>query len=401
MLVLIAPLIAWLLLSARDSRLDVFDHRLQTLRSDWCGGPMHELEDIEEGYRGELSEANSKRAWASLGRVLELEGKYDGAVEAYGKGGAKEAALALDDRLTVAHQSEIWLHDKQQVLQVARLEADRWLVLAGYYFPGGEGKTEEDFKFPHFSQVELILLTGSAGQPLALSSRLAPIVDADWPDAEEVNMVPVWFGKQPGVLLYHSLLGGDNYPNFSTFYRLDGDRLSKVGTFFGKAETRLASNGSESPLALMVTATWKVWWPDTYRWSGRAFEFANQDFAKKYGPKYWIEDKSTGGYYPVNLGQAAVAAINRDWVAARRFLRLAERNCLRCIAGYRRDKTSASFDRPYPDYGWFGDADANLREIRQRLRWIAHHDYAHPLLYRPYDFDLQVSPFRLGDPERK
>lgn len=361
---------------------------------------MHELEDLEEGYRGELSESNSKRAWASLGRVLELEGKYDLAVEAYRKGAAKTAVLSLDDRLIVAHQAEVWLHDKQQVLQVVRLRADRWLVLAGYYFPGGQGKTEEDFKFPHYSQVELILLTGPAGQPLALSSRLAPIVEAEWPEVEEVNVVPVWFGNQPGVLLYHALLGGDNYPNFSAFYRLDGDRLNKVATFFGKAETRLASNGSQSPLALMVTATWKVWWPDTYRWNGRAFEFANQDFAKKYGSAYWIEDESEGGYYPINLGQAAVAAINRDWVGARRFLRLAEHNCLRSIAENRHNITTSHYEGRYPDYGWFGDTDANLKEIRQRLRWIAHHDYAHPLLYRPYDFDLQVPPFRLGNAEQ-
>jgi hypothetical protein len=50
----------------------------------------------------------------------------------------------------------------------------------------------------------------------------------------------------------------------------------------------------------------------------------------------------------------------------------------------------------YRDYGMYGDTYENLKEIEQRIRWVKAGDYDHALLYRPYDFDLQVPPYRLG-----
>ncbi|MEZ0327120.1 MAG: hypothetical protein ACAH95_14565 [Fimbriimonas sp.] len=97
-------------------------------------------------------------------------------------------------------------------------------------------------------------------------------------------------------------------------------------------------------------------------------------------------------YYPSWVTKASLLCIAKRYEEAKRVLKEAKRMALLSLEG-RRDKRGY---RLYPDYGFYGDTSDNLKEIRQRLSWLRRREYNHALLYRPYDFDLQVPPYRLG-----
>jgi hypothetical protein len=134
-----------------------------------------------------------------------------------------------------------------------------------------------------------------------------------------------------------------------------------------------------------VLSTYKVWWPDVYEWREGRFVFANQRHPEVYrGEKRPAHDER---FYARWMRYAAALTIRGNRPAALAAWREAER----CAAmSLRTQGKGISSDRlRYPDYGTYGETEVNLSEIRRRIHWLRRGDRRHPLLYRPYGWDLQ------------
>jgi hypothetical protein len=91
------------------------------------------------------------------------------------------------------------------------------------------------------------------------------------------------------------------------------------------------------------------------------------------------------------MTRAALEMVRGNTRAALAEWRNAERACLGVI----HPKGNAA--SRYADYGYYGKPKENLKEIRQRIQWIEKGELNHVLLYRPYDFDYELPPYKLGN----
>jgi hypothetical protein len=143
-----------------------------------------------------------------------------------------------------------------------------------------------------------------------------------------------------------------------------------------------------------VTTTFKVWWQDVYEWRNGRFVFANERHPELYSRSdFEWTNKDCDAYYPLWMQRAAKLDVLGDFDKGLATWCRAKVACENYI------RYGALPNSEYRDFGYYGDSRVNLGEIRERIRWIVEGDHGHKLLYRPYDFDLQVPPYRLGRAE--
>jgi hypothetical protein len=196
------------------------------------------------------------------------------------------------------------------------------------------------------------------------------------------------------IVLSETHTAANCLPTRVVVFRLVGERMRRVGVFHGVHPSHVWWSKRQGGLVVSCVPTYKLYWMDHYLWRGKRFVYANgvlpeavsqedrDDLRSPARPPY------TGALweasYALTLGKRQLAL--QRLIAARGY-------CERLLApNFNRDDDPA----PYNDYGMYGDQEENLKEINRRIRWLMAGDLNHALLYRPYDFDLQVPPYKLG-----
>lgn len=186
--------------------------------------------------------------------------------------------------------------------------------------------------------------------------------------------------------------GGDAEPTAVESADITPRGFRKARVFGSLAGIQVYPPDHGHGMLVVAAPTFKVWWTDVYEWRNGHFIFADARYPKFYSQDdYGWTDAESEYYYPMWMNRAAIYDIHRQWNKALYMWKRAERSCLKTI---RTD--NGRYDEPYHDVGFYGQVQINLREIRRRIRWLTRHQYNHPLLYRPYDFDVQVPPYRFG-----
>ncbi len=197
--------------------------------------------------------------------------------------------------------------------------------------------------------------------------------------------------SDPQVLLYQGYSAADCSPSTQSFYRVRADGIHFVHRFRSVGDVRIVPADLSHGVRILVQRTYKVWWTDVYEWDGTRFAFDNRRSPELCPSVPWsLADHDGRDYYPGWLKYAAWLMIHGRRLAATVAYREAER---RCAYFERHGQTMGGWNSD-PEY--IGTRRVVLKEIRQRLRWLQRGDYSHALLYRPYDFDIQVPPYKLG-----
>ncbi len=195
-------------------------------------------------------------------------------------------------------------------------------------------------------------------------------------------------------MLAKQRFAADSAPHVYYLFQSGRSRLRLQRVFYGMGDSEWKTTKS-GRACLSIEATWKVWWPDAYEWNGSRFVYANlrhpENYAKYRDSELSKDDRHD---YPYLLRLACAAAIRGERKRTLNLLKKAEYACLKCMTRNPAGRNPA--ESSYYDSGFFGETSENLKQIRQRIRWVQRDDLNHPLLYRPYDWDLQVPPYRLG-----
>lgn len=329
---------------------------------------------------------HNRAAWFGQGKSLEMSGCYGEASECFRKASRPAAAHDAGTRLRLAAAL-----DKRfapaTAIQIEHAPArGEWIVLlARRTF--GNGKSDVDYKPTTFTAPKVALVKWArGGDPavLALVSIHAPdgafgcwllVTDLEW-------------RSKPAAIVWVDNGGADHDSNAQYVVGLEPGKLRFIRDLYGDMTNRLEPATRHHGLRIVTVATFKVWWPDVYEWAKGAFRFANRANAALYreveGPAR-IRDKNDRRHYWPWMTYAARLDIEGRFTEAKQAWRRAAALCRRVIEG-------DDFD-----IGYFGSAKDNLRDIQRRLRWLAKGEYGHWLLYRAYDFDLQLPPYRLGN----
>jgi hypothetical protein len=351
------------------------------------------LEDAADQFRDiESRFGPDPRAVSGLARCLLHQGRYaDAAVEFERAGRLREAAEArrrASIALRLARQARGW-----RVLQIEPVPGRRrWVALLGK----PRDSDDRPSGFPSDGS-ELRLLDCTHGD-LHETARFALQTDGTAAEENPQNASLYWLrvdGAHPRwvLLVYRNFLAADCDPSDETFLFVGSDRFKKGPAFRSLDGASVLGSSKGQPIVVSVAPTFKVWWPDTYEWDGRRVVFANRRHRKLYRP--WVFSKGDCDHvYPHWMVRAAALDVQGRFREAAEAWKVAEGICRSKLLSDRRGNPW-----PYGYTGFFGDDYENLKEIRKRLRWLRRRDYNHWLLYRPYDFDLQVPPFRLGHAE--
>jgi hypothetical protein len=347
--------------------------------------PSYLTDRALEAYRQVNIRFPSSRAIDGYTKCLLLLGRYSAAAS------VKNSPLATVafQRLQIAKACARFA-PRRSVVQVEPVPrtTDRWVVLFANAKPSHR-ESDGDWLPPQTSNVGILQIRFRSGHATPLSHRVQRMQgESDDMRAATLYVTDARLGRDPVALVYEGYFIGDSEPNGQEVFRIESNRLRKVGHFYGKAPSKIVAATKASPLHLMVTPTWKVWWPDVYEWNGNGFRFANQRHPELYpsSPSYVGSDD-----YAYAMIGASELTIQRRYAEAIIAWRQAERAC-RMSIWYGAETYSHFWDA-----GYFGGKEENLKEIRRRIWWLRKGELNHPLLYRPYDFDLQVPPYRLGD----
>jgi hypothetical protein len=200
----------------------------------------------------------------------------------------------------------------------------------------------------------------------------------------------------PVISVHQEFEAASSAPTSDSMFLLRGDRLRKMVVFHAIYGTEIYPPSRKRALTIVNASTWKIQWSDVYVWTPRGFQLRTYDFPDWYSVAKQRRELETeradlhsnpvlndwGRLYPEYVWLATVLDIHRHFGGALPVWREAERRCRRAV-------TAGT-----PPF--VGDPKINLLEIRQRIRWISHHDYNHWLLYRPYDWNLQIPPWTLA-----
>ena len=185
--------------------------------------------------------------------------------------------------------------------------------------------------------------------------------------------------------------GGDCNPWAAEVAQISSKGIGWTKTFGSLQGVEVYPPDDRHGMVVAVVSTFKVWWPEAYEWRDRRFVLADTRHPEFYSQSnYGWTDGESDHYYPMWMNRAAIYDIHRQFRKALSVWKRAERSCIKTL------HTGNGVYGDYRDVGFYGEAMVNLREIRKRIAWLKKREYNHPLLYRPYDFELQVPPYRLG-----
>ncbi len=330
------------------------------------------------------------------GRCLVIRGQYANAVKVFGstvpreRDEAARASRAIDAlRMQVPKDVDVY--------QVVQISGVGWVGLCAQTIKKAPYKFESygEESPDGFRQAEIRVL----GRPTIFRPHMWDNTDPDFFRGRLLSM-PLSKSESGVVMVwgYEAMTGAQQ----ADVFEVTGNSLKHKQRFFGiygvTAETE--PNGH---MLIGTCVTFKVSWNDFYEWRDGKFVFASPRYRSKFatGLHAWRENilKEDAGRYSWWASYAATCGILGKWPEAKSGWERALVCCRGCLREEAKNIGNWDEGRRYRDWGFVGDSVENLKEIRQRLRWIARKEYDHPLLYRPLDFDYQVSPYRLGKAE--
>lgn len=323
----------------------------------------------------------SRRARLLLARCALRSGRYDLAVKQFQLLGLAESPDGRSARQKKQIAASIRKRFPKSAVQDIQQVPGSGLWAA--YF--GEQSDEGDL-----GKSELVLFSFVRGK-LIFRGKLFRL---DKPGAEvggEVYLMrrtihdPHW-----SVVLIRSFSAADCAPAKVDIFTVANGSLHRSASFKSLTTCRVEPPKAGRGLTVFVDNVFKNWWPDAYEWRKGSFVLANPRHRNLYDRKaanWWGPDADHE--YWLSMKAGALDAIYGDYQKSLRDWKRAERTCIKTI--------KAGGRGAYQDSGFFGDdLNLTLAEIRRRITWLKRKDYSHALLYRPYDFALQVKPFKLG-----
>lgn len=304
-------------------------------------------------------------------------GRYAAACEAY----PSDRREAARDRLKIA-QKCLALGGGRTVLQVEPIPGTKssWIALFAK-----EGPNDPFLKIPKtdfklgifaFKGDHLIAETRSVG---------LPDIDVAWHGSMFLTRLQGFLA----VIVTRGFPAANCAPSEQRVLLIKHGQFHTMAAFKSVGEVRLIPATGRHGFRILTTPTYKIWWPDVYEWANGSFVFANAR-----SPDLFVKEPLADyelNYYPAWLRRASILMIQGETTSALRCLIHARLLCKKAVF-YSKRKVLTSY-RTY----WFdGDDRLALNEINQRIGWLRQHDYNHALLYRPYDDDLQIAPYRLG-----
>lgn len=338
--------------------------------------PAFQVRDALEAYQQvEHRFGPSVRSANGIGNCLMLLGRYDLAAYTYPPGTKQDEARL---RLWVAQKCQDQ-SSKRKVLQVERVPGTklRWIVLQALPRAG----SIDDWNPLHQVGIRQVQIDGDRVR--FWGQEIRPPSFSNLGDCRDVSLY-IW-SLGPNRLIaniYQNYFAANCNPTTLCLVHILDGKLEPFQNFKSTSGIKFIPPQSEHGFRVVITPTYKVYWTDVYEWNGKEFCFANRQNPKLFPAE--IFPKSKDGYEGW-MWVGAEAGIHGRWVTALKAWRKAEvaiRSKARAFSRY--------------DWDWNGHPVENLKEIRQRIRWITHRDYNHMLLYRPYDWDLQVPPYGLG-----
>ncbi len=221
--------------------------------------------------------------------------------------------------------------------------------------------------------------------------RVVPFQQGDPAQRVSLYVTTLRAHRDPVAFAYVSDFGADNSHNDQRLYAIQPRSLAAVQTFRSAEDAEFYSAMRNHGMRVVTLTTWHVWWPDVYEWNGRRFVLANRRSPNFYRKHLKDRNAWAGGDddYGTGTHRAAIQTIVGSRSAA-----LAA--CQKSALAFAQLIRKGGSDPPFA-----GDDRINLKEIRQRIRCLRDSDLDHALLYRPYDFDLQVPPYRLVTASRR
>lgn len=336
-------------------------------------GPMEDAERALEAYRGVLlRHPRSERARRGFARVLFRLGRYEASASEYrrmkhpGLEGMKAARYA-DMVGRIVNE----LPAGRYVDHLYPLPAGRWAAITSQRKTNDNGLSLSygvDLRVLKETRWGMVL----KGQPYSLSIPEEAVLESSF---FRTNKTPGWLTVQT------RRIGGDWTPNEVYVFRIEPRRLQLIQEFYSSGETVVRAQDGNPVVA--VTPTWKVWWTDAYEWSGTGFRLANERHLDL--PSRLVGQNERRQMLGDWLTWAALVTKQRDRNQSIRAWKMAERYALLAQRG----EYDGEEER-------FGKSHEVLRQIRRRIQWIRRDEWNHALLYRPYDWDVQVPPFKLG-----
>ena len=288
----------------------------------------------------------------------------------------------------------------QPALQVEPVPGsnNQFLVLSGKKTRSPESPS--DWAPAQITKVKLSLIR-SVGTVRILSTKTFPDHDEELPVRwTELYCTRLQEGGSAAVSVHLDYPAGDSDPSEDDLFRVSSHRLTRFARFHSLYGTEIRPPIPGHALTVINFSTWKIDWPDAYEWTGNGFRLSNAEHPELYSITkllerikrdiaYITEDGEHGSWplYPDYEFLAATLDVHRQFGRALAAWKRAESLCRRAI---RNGLTE----------GHMGKAPINLLEIRQRIRWLRHREYGHLLLYRPYDWNLQIPPRNLAQGHR-
>lgn len=324
-----------------------------------------------------------RKAHVGAARCLFRLGRYRAAVAEYREGNGPDSERRKAEtfaRIAALVQND--LYPGNTVEHLVRRSSDEWIAItANTAVSEDDDEPFEDVCLRSFRERAGSLSPSGEPIPIRTDSRLCRDLDVFAP-----SWMPGRFFLQPGYSAASCL------PNSVLYIDARKPRIEVSPPLNSLATTRIWMEKGDT--WIIVTPTYKVWWSDVYRLSEGRITFATHRRPDLY--RGW--EKMPTGYnrfaYHAWMRYAALLTIQRRRPEAI----AAWQEAARCAEGAVRDQAKGLVGERtrYPDYGMYGQARENLREIRQRIAWLRRGDWNHWLLYRPYDWGLQVPPRRLG-----
>ncbi len=197
----------------------------------------------------------------------------------------------------------------------------------------------------------------------------------------------------PAALVVRRGEGMQYKPLEMRIYRIDPSGLRSPIQFFSEHASRMVVATANRGFRILVSPGYKYDWSDVYEWRRGRFELANERSPELYRrfsdhPEFFrYRHKDRNSSYEEWMDDAALATIRES---RSRAIDAWER-AARSYRAYVR----AGANAPYQVF-FYGDAENNYQQILLRIKWLRHGELHHLLLYRPYDFEIQAWPYRLG-----
>lgn len=336
-----------------------------------------------EGFRA-VSRKFPEEGRARLGaaRCLFRMGRYQASVAEYlaFEGARDERATAMEFA-QAASRLRTFLPVRHRLIHLVRIDRRQWVAVTGRWGPVFEDEGPLAFTDVSLQRFRVAEGVSRIGKPIELNPQIGPRIDVN---VFAPTAIRPYFSVQSTEAKAASAVSCD-----VQMFRAGSEGLRAWKPLMGIYDTEVWNEGRS--LCAAVCPTYKLVWYDVYQWKGAGFRFANFRYPERYvsvrKPKDDRDSLDYGGWAHY---AAALTIRGRRQEAIRAWRRAAW-----ILVGHL--KEPENYYGRYFFFDGYGSAKVSLAQARQRIRWLERRDGRHALLYRPYDFNLQVPPYRLGN----